>query len=257
MRVSYRQRLCTIGYSLLALLAFCFSPQAFAQDTQAWVATLKSVQGTVETRKAEQTEWRPAAPNDTFAIGDSVRVLGYSRAAILLPDETLLRLDQNTTVTFTPPRDQNRSWLDLLKGAIHIISRDPRALRVVTPFAGAGLEGTEFLVEVGTDATTITVYEGEVAMTSDAGDVNLLPGQRATARAGLQPLAEVVVRPRDAVQWTLYYAPLLDREAPAADAQAQGEQAEDPRFYTGRAASRLAVGRVDSAPEISKMACCA
>jgi tetratricopeptide (TPR) repeat protein len=229
------------------LLALLHSPLAHSQNTQAWVATLKSVEGTVETRKATQTKWLPAALNDTFGIGDSVRVLGYSRAAILLPDDTILRLDQNTTVTFTPPQDETRSWLELLKGAIHFISRDPRALKVITPFAGAGLEGTEFLVRVTDDETTIIVYEGEVSVSTDAGDVNLTPGESVTARTGVQPLAQVVANPRNAVQWTLYYAPVFEPEVFSADAEPQSNQVGDPLFYTGRASRRLAVGQVENA----------
>ncbi|MDH3636679.1 MAG: TonB-dependent receptor [Gammaproteobacteria bacterium] len=174
-------------------------------------------------------------------------MLAYGRAAILLPDDTILRLDQNTTVTFTEPQDETRSWLELLKGAIHIISRDPQALKVITPFAGAGLEGTEFLIVVTEDETIVTVYEGEVSVSTDFGDVNVTPGQRVTARTGQQPIAQVAVRPRDAVQWTLYYAPIFDDEIPAADEEAQADQADNPLFYTGRASKRLAVGRVDEA----------
>ena len=215
------------------------------------MATLKSVEGTVEAKKANQSEWRPAGLNDTFEIGDSVRVLAYSRAAILLPDETILRLDQNTAVTFTPPEEEGQddtpSLLELLKGAIHIISRDPRRLKVLTPFAGAGIEGTEFLVEVTDEETSITVFEGKVAVSTESGDVDLLAGQRATTRAGLQPLTQVAVRPRDAVRWTLYYAPILDDELPVADAEPTVVQNEDPLFFIGRAASRLAVGQVNSA----------
>ena len=211
-RVSRFQRLYMLGLGIGLVCALLHSPQALSQIPLEWVATLKSVEGTVEARRAAQNEWSPAALNDTFTIGDSIRVLAYSRAAILLPDETVLRLDQNTTVTFTEPQDETRSWLELLKGALHIISRDLRALKVVTPFAGAGLEGTEFLIEVTEDGTTITVFEGEVSVSTDAGDVNVMPGERVTTRVGLQPLVQVAVRPRDAVQWMLYYAPILDYE---------------------------------------------
>ena len=159
-QVSRYKRLYILGLGVGLLVVILHSPQVLSQNTQEWVATLKSVEGTVEARRAAQNEWLPAALNDTFTIGDSIRVLAYSRAAILLPDETVLRLDQNTTVTFTEPQDETRSWLELLRGAIHIISRDPRALKVITPFAGAGLEGTEFLIEVTQDETIVTVYEG-------------------------------------------------------------------------------------------------
>jgi tetratricopeptide (TPR) repeat protein len=51
-----------------------------------------------------------------------------------------------------------------------------------------------------------------------------------------------VVRPRDAVQWALYYPPVI--YAPPADLK---EDSNDPRFYTQRASQSLTVGRVDEA----------
>ncbi|MCZ6760736.1 MAG: FecR domain-containing protein, partial [Gemmatimonadetes bacterium] len=244
------QRMIRLCLGIGVLLTLIQSSPASSQPAQAWVATLISVEGvegTVEARRAPQSEWGPAALDDTFMLGDSVRVLAYGRAAILLPDETVLRLDQNTTVTFTEPEDETRSWLELLRGAIHIISRDPRALRILTPFANAGLEGTEFLVQVTDEATTITVFEGEVAVSNAAGEVSVVSGQRVFARSGQLPVVQAVVRPRDAVQWTLYYAPILGDELPTADDAPLPQQTSDPRFYTGRAAQRLAVGRVDEA----------
>ena len=51
-------------------------------------------------------------------------------------------------------------------------------------------------------------------------------------------MVESAVNPGDAVKWTLYYAPVLDYELPAADAEAQPDQAGSAQFYTGRAAKR-------------------
>ena len=97
------------------------------------------------------------------------------------------------------------------------------------------------------DETVITVFEGEVSVSTDSGEVNVLSGHRVTARTGQLPVAQVAVHPQDAVQWMLYYAPILDYEGPAADEEASPGQVKDPFFYTGRAAQRLAVGRAEEA----------
>jgi tetratricopeptide (TPR) repeat protein len=231
-----------------AMLLLC-SQQALSQaeEEEKWIARLISVEGAVEGRRAQQADWSPAALNDEFEVGDAVRVQAFSRAAIKLPDETILRLDQNTTIFFAEPQDEKRSWLELLRGVIHVISRDPRALKVITPFANAGLEGTEFLVMVTPQETTVIVFEGGVAVSNAAGEVNVSSGQSVTARTGQLPVARVSVRPRDAVQWTLYYPPLLGYELPAADEEPGPARINDPRFYTGRASQRLAVGSIDEA----------
>jgi tetratricopeptide (TPR) repeat protein len=182
-----------------------------------------------------------------FCPGDSLRVQHFGRAAITRPDETVVRLDQDTTVTFTQPSEQPRSWVEVLKGAVLIITRDHEALGVLTPFANAGIEGTEFLVVVTDEETTITVFEGKVAVSNSAGAVSVTTGQRGSARSGQMPLAQTVVRLRDAVQWTLYYDPVLDQALPEADQNPTAQQSRDPSFYIGRAARLLGVGRVDEA----------
>ena len=63
----------------------------------------------------------------------------------------VVRLDQNTTITFTPPPDRAGTWLDVLTGAAHFFTRTPRRLRITTPFVNGSVEGTEFLVEVEAD----------------------------------------------------------------------------------------------------------
>ncbi|MCZ6853856.1 MAG: FecR domain-containing protein, partial [Gammaproteobacteria bacterium] len=245
--MSRQQRIVAFCVAVSAFLLLLHSPSTYSQTTPVWVATLISAEGTVEARRASQTEWIHASLDDTFAIGDSVRVLAYGRAGLLLPGETVLRLDQNTTITFEEPDDDARSWVELFLGVIHVISREPRSLQVLTPFANAGLEGTEFLVQVTTEEATITVFEGEVAFSNSNGEVSVSTGQRVSARIGQAPVSEPFaqgVQPRDAVQWTLYYPPILT-SAQNADDDPEPHEVNDPQFFTGRAAQLLSVGRVD------------
>jgi tetratricopeptide (TPR) repeat protein len=53
----------------------------------------------------------------------------------------------------------------------------------------------------------------------------------------------VVVRPRDAVQWALYYLPVMY----VPPGEVPKEDMSDPRFLAYRASQLLAVGRVDEA----------
>ena len=197
-----------------AARATCADARFGADCADGWSARLTSAEGTVEVRRAQETDWSPVRRDDVFCAGDSIRVLGYSRASVALPGETANRLDENTTITFLPPAEQKRSWLEVLRGVLHIISRDPAAVGVQTPFANAGIEGTEFLVVVTDVEATITVFEGTVTLSNSAGEVSVGSGQRVSARMGQLPIAQAVVRPRDAVQWTLYYSPVLDGPLP-------------------------------------------
>jgi tetratricopeptide (TPR) repeat protein len=206
------------------------------------LARAVSVQGTLEVKRARQKQWTAAGREEQFCPGDAVRTGGSSRAAILFYPETVIRLDQYSSLVITAAEtDTTPSLLELLKGAAHFISRDPRSLQIITPLANAAITGTEFLVRVDEDETGVIVYEGRVEVSNAAGSVQVGANERAVAQAGQAPVSVAVVRPRDAVQWTLYYPPVF---SPSAVLNAPLQQAE----------RALAVGQVDAArDELSRV----
>ena len=247
-----------------------------AATCEMWVAKIVSVQGTLEVRRVGATQWQSVRLHDTFCPGDTMRVQEQSRAAIVLRNEAILRLDQQTTITFTGVEQERTSLLDLLTGAVYFFSRAPRSLKVITPFVNAAVEGTEFFVKVEREHTAVSVFAGRVAATNQAGSLTLARGQSAVAEAWRAPMSRLIVRPRDAVQWALYYPPILEyhpddfpdgsatawpamlrrsiqfyREGnlPMAFASLAGVPADisDPRFSTYRAGLLLTIGRVDAA----------
>jgi tetratricopeptide (TPR) repeat protein/outer membrane receptor protein involved in Fe transport len=269
-----RPYLSSICISIFAM--FLFSGTAIAETCKQWIAKVVSVQGNVQTRKAGEAQWHPVKVKDTYCPGDMIRVQERSRADILLINEAVLRIDQNTMLTFSEPEKERTSLVDLLKGAVYFFSRTPRSLKVITPFVNANVEGTEFFVKVESDKTLLSVFKGQVSAANNAGSITLTSGQSALAEAGKAPVLRVVVRPRDAVQWTLYYPPVLyyrpadfnglsetdwqmmvrksiefyikgDLSGAFASLAAVPEDVRDPRFFTYRAGLLLSVGRVDEA----------
>src|SRR6185436_19162604 len=107
-------------------------------------------------------------------------------------------------------RDEKRSIIELLRGTLYFFSRLPQNLEVITAFVNAGVEGTEGLVKVDNDNTLITIIEGRVVASNAAGNLIITGGQSAIARAGSAPVLTTIVRPRDAVQWALYYPPTIE-----------------------------------------------
>ena len=218
--------------------------------------------------------------NVALCAGDTVRTYERSRAALLLSNETTLRLDQQTTVTLVAPEQDKASLLNMARGALHVITRTSRPFKVTTPFVNANVEGTEFLVAVGEESASVEVYEGRVIADNDRGSVALASGERAIAAKNSAPRKEIVVRPRDAVQWTLYFPTLFDyrlgvgapgapgesalresvaayRQGRLADAIARLENVPespgDPRLLIYRAGLLLLVGRLDEArPDIAR-----
>ena len=117
------------------------------------LARVVSLQGTVEFRSSETEPWTDAALNDLLCADYWIRVGPASRAALALPNDSVLRLDQQTTVRLRAQAEETRSLLELLLGTLYLFSHRPRALEIDTPFVNAATEGTEFLVSVGADQT--------------------------------------------------------------------------------------------------------
>jgi tetratricopeptide (TPR) repeat protein len=259
-----------------SLLAGLFHPTLSTAATACdpWVAKIVSVQGEVEARRAGQTQWLPARLNDVYCAGDRIQVGERSRADVVLVNQPVLRLDQNSTITLGGVKEERTSLIELLRGALYFFSRLPRNLEIVTAFVNAGVEGTEGLVRVDADKTFISIFEGKVLAANPAGSLTLTGGQAAVAEQGRAPTLTAVVRPRDAVQWALYYPPTLYFRAddfPAGpgwegmvrnsieaymrgDLQAAFESIRgvpdtlgEARFFTYRASLLLAVGRLDEA----------
>ena len=272
-----------IRYCLLVLMicinvvtAFLFPRSISAETCEQWIAKVVSVQGSVQARGEGEMQWKPVKLNDTYCPGDIIRVLERSRAEVILVNEPVLRLDQNTTIIFSGLEKKQTSLIDLLKGAVHFFSRFPRALKVLTAFVNAGVEGTEFFIRVESNRTFLTIFEGQVVATNEAGSLTLMSGQSAVAEAGKAPVLQVVVRPRDAVQWALYYPIIIyyqvdefpvgpptywqtmvrtsiefyrkgDLTSAFSSIEKIPEDIRDPRFFTYRASLLLSVGRIDEA----------
>jgi tetratricopeptide (TPR) repeat protein len=223
-----------------------------------------SVQGQVERLTNGNLSWIPVNLDDLFCPGDQVRVGRNSRASLTLNDNTLLRLAENSSVSFSAPEADGSTWLDLLEGVAHFISRVQRRFQVNTPYINAGIEGTEFTVETASDRASVTVLEGRVRASNTYGEVLLKGGQKAVALSNQAPRIEQVVDPLDAVQWTLYYPPLNengtsagrrsvaayrrgDLEGALAALAQSADVEQDPALLVYRASLHLRVGGVEAA----------
>jgi len=258
------------------LIATTLVHDAWAQDVcEPVVGAVEAVEGVVELERAGTFRWQPAALGEVLCEADSVRVGPRSRAALRLVNDAVLRLDQNTTLQLTEIRTEpeERSFLQLVAGVLQSFSRRPRLLAINTPYLNATIEGTEFVIAADDRQGEIIVLEGVVSAANDLGEVRLASGEAAVAAAGQAPVQRVVVRPRDAVQWALYYPPILAAQGGQADAaelppalaeamaradagdlagafarlDAVPEGERDAEYHVYRAALLLSVGRVEEA----------
>jgi len=172
------------------------------------VGTLISIQGDGEVRLDGKMEWLPAGMDYQLCAGDMLRIGAGARAAILLSNETVLRVNQNTTLSFGGS-EKGSSLLNVIRGILHIFSHRSHSLKVVTPYVNGAVEGTEFLVSTDDQQSLITVFEGQVSAENEQGSLTIASGQSVIAAKGAPPAYRAVVSPRDAVQWTLYYPSIV------------------------------------------------
>ena len=209
-------------------------------------ARLLDIDKQVEYKTASSDVFVPASLNLDVCRGDSIRTGERSRATLVFVDSTRLVIDQNTEWVVRVPAEPGRTLIDLVRGAILFFTRQPRSLDVRTPFVNAAVEGTEFLVRVEPDRAFITVFEGRVIAANPNGSLTLVSNESAVAMQGQAPQRQIVVRPRDGVQWALYYQPILPAESFERLDQIPEAQ-RDARFYVRRAGLLLGVGRLDEA----------
>ncbi len=235
----------------LASIAFFIAPFVLMRNALAAdacvvrAAQVVSVQGVVEVRRHQSTTWEPAALETQLCAGDSLRVRTHSRAAIRLNNDSVMRLDQRTTITI-PRSEENKitALIELIKGAIHIITRTPLPFKVRTPFLNAGVEGTEFSIEVEDDHARIVIFEGRVSASNEHGAVILTGHEAAVAYQHRPPLKEIIARPLDAVQWALYY--------PAIIGHSRNQRAVETNDRLKQAEYLLSVGQADEARAVIK-----
>jgi tetratricopeptide (TPR) repeat protein len=230
-------------------------------------ARIVSIQGTIELLRARQNNWSKVTRLDTpLCEGDRLRTGALSRAALFIQPETLVRVDQNTSISVSQTAEETLvefTQEDIVAtsatahtcGAGYFITRFPRKFRVNTPHLNAAVEGTEFLVAMRCESTELSVFEGKV-LAAGAG-ANIFPaqsissGQTLTIGGSEPPAIKLIVKPADAVQWVLYYPPLSDATAeadlPSAE-QCRGlPKPLDQTCLTQRAEVLLRLGRVDEA----------
>lgn len=241
--------------------------------------SLVSVQGRIERNRAGTAGWQEIAPNSSVCRGDTIRVLQNSRAALLLENDTVIRLDQGTTLTLVTNPNDKPSLIRLLQGVLYYFSIKPRSLELDTPFVNGAVEGTEFLAAVTDRQTQIMVLEGHVLTRNSIGSVTITSGQKSTTQKDQQPISAPLVNSRELLQWTFHYPPLLDLQqylVPEGQGQNDTQKAigravqyffqndlynslneldkvadnnGSPEFYKVRASLLLSAGRVGEAKE--------
>lgn len=169
-------------------------------------AQIISVQGAGEQRPPTSSDWQDAHAAQPLAAGAYVRTHEAARMALLLADETQVRLNQNTVlqVKSIEPGITGSTLLRLESGRAWAQTRRPvgNTLQMQTPAATAAIRGTDWEISVAPDGRTLlTVLSGHVELTNAQGQVEVGPNEAAMAEIGKAPVKLVITQPRERVQW--------------------------------------------------------
>ncbi len=258
---------------IICIASFIYAPAFASVSCSRPVGSIVSIEGNVIIQRSESARWLPATVDSLLCRNDTVRVEADSRAAVSLVNKAVLRLKQNTTIKLTEiaVEEEKKSFLQVIKGIIQSFSRRPHKFAVNTPYLNGSIEGTEFRVEVSDDAAKFTVMEGTVLTSNEYGRVRLNSGESSLSEAGKAPVHSLEVNPRKAVQWAMYFPPILsayggvskpDYITQAASLVSSGkpEQAlamfndvaeteKKAEYYTYRASLNLSVGQIKEAEQ--------
>ena len=199
------------------------------------IATLDATAGQVTVLRLGQPQ--AVSPSMPLQLND-ILVTRQGRASVRFQsDGTVLRIGPESRVQI----DENATQRDikLFFGRIwaHVIRWKERPTRFSSGSTIAAIRGTELSIAVASDGdeTQLSVLEGKVEAATDAGKLNLEGGQVATGAKGRAPALTLRAKPLDAVQWALYYPPVLYSKPGAPETAAQ------------RASAKLATGSVEDA----------
>ena len=270
-----------LGVLCVAIILLVLAELLSAQPAQVSQGVILSVQGEVaEVLRAGATVWARAetnAPYNNLYAGDQVRTGARTRVLVRWTDLTVTPIAENSHLQISA-RPRKRAGFNLLKGIIYFFHRDkPGEFDLQTPTVSAVVRGTEFNLRVEDDGTTtLSLFDGEVEMTNQFGQLILKSGEGGVAEPGKAPQRTAMLEMVNVIQWALYYPGVVDlKELRLTDEekQALGESVEAygrgdllaalARYPAGRtpasdnekiyrAALLLAVGQVDETENLLK-----
>jgi PKD repeat protein len=157
-------------------------------------ATLHLFGGRVDVQRNGSDSFERGMENASLHEGDTVRTGEFGRASIEYFDDSVTRLDHDTTfrlVTLETLGNANDSpVIELDQSAGNSFNRvseltDPDSrFDIDTPSATASVQGTVYALIVENGATTVAVLDGEVKTTGRAGPVSVSAGRMVVVDAG-------------------------------------------------------------------------
>lgn len=164
-------------------------------------AQIVSLHGSGEERATDGDPWSAATNSQLLPGGAFVRTLSASKMALLLADDTQVRLNQNSVLQVKKVAT-GAEPTTLLLSLGRAWAQTNRRLNLETPAATAGIRGTDWELDVDANGKTLlTVLSGSVEFFNAQGAVTVNSNEAAMAEVGRVPVKFQLSHPRDRIQW--------------------------------------------------------
>jgi hypothetical protein len=157
-------------------------------------ATLRVVGGTVDVQAMGSDAFESATDGQSLHEGDTVRTGPDGRASITYFDDSVTRLDYDSTYTLTTLETlDNEDESKVIVGEqeegnsynrVAELTDSESRFEVQTPTATASVQGTVYALIVANGATTVAVIDGEVKTSGQGGSVSVPEGKMVVVDAG-------------------------------------------------------------------------
>ena len=173
-------------FSGLVFTLLCLIPLRSSQASLGDIH-VNYLEGDVQIRSAEAAAWIPAAMNMPVEEGEAIWVPEGDRAAILVRDGTVVRLDEYSSLEIpVAERDSVQLYLPLGHAYINFSGREGSFLQIDTPVATTRVyDRARFRINVDDRGfTEISVFSGEVYIEAGGGETRVVDGNILTVREG-------------------------------------------------------------------------
>ena len=201
--------------TILFVLAFVSSTnfvQAIPSEKAA--GRIVSLSGSVTIKKGATS--LSAKPFQNLDAGDIVITGANSRAAILLRDESLIKLNSNSQITIknvlsnikpvSTGADKTQIRQD--SGEMWVRTKNrPGEMEIDTKAGSAAIRGTEFAIGAYGDKTLLTLVDGIAELSNSLGSVTIAKNEQGEASINTKPTKRTltVEETDNAVQWIFYF----------------------------------------------------
>ncbi|OGI20370.1 MAG: hypothetical protein A3B68_02470 [Candidatus Melainabacteria bacterium RIFCSPHIGHO2_02_FULL_34_12] len=200
---------------LFLLIFACFNLPANAILQEKPAGRIISLSGDVTV--AKNGTQSKAKPFQELTPGDVITTGVNSRAAILLRDESLIKLNSNSQITIKNvipsvkpvlAGPQEKTQIKNNNGEIWVRTKNrPGEMEIDTKSGSAAIRGTEFILYSDDNKTLLTLINGSAELSNSLGSVLVAQNEQGESTPDTAPVkrALTVEEADNAVQWIFYF----------------------------------------------------